>query len=65
LSLAGECERGRGHAPDQRALANMRRSRRQDARRQGSGALGFVRLLRERKHTRRRAELGALSDVTL
>ncbi len=64
LALAGEYERQRGHAPDQRALSSMRQFA--NARtRQGKeeGALDFAALLREWEQASRGAELGTLRDL--
>ena len=64
LALAGEYERARGHAPDQRALSSMRQFA--NARtRQGkdAGPLDFAQLLRDWENTSRAAELGTLRDL--
>ena len=55
LALAGEYERQRGHAPDQRALASMRQFATMATRRgKEEGALDFTRLLAEWEKTSQR-----------
>jgi conjugative relaxase-like TrwC/TraI family protein len=61
LALAEQYEKERGHAPDQRALASMRRFANAMTRRaKEPGALDFAALLREWEQASREAELGTL-----
>jgi AAA domain/TrwC relaxase len=64
LALAEAYEKDRGHAPDQRALASMRKFANARTRRaKKPGALDFAALLREWEQTSRKAELGTLHDL--
>src|SRR5262249_20999104 len=64
LALAGEYERARGHAPDQRALHSMRQFANARTRSgKEAGPLDFARLLREWEQVSGRAELGSLRDL--
>jgi len=64
LDLAREYERGRGHQPDQRALASMRQfANARTRRRKEAAPLDFGRLLREWEQSSRETELGTLRDL--
>ena len=64
LALAGEYERQRGHAPDQRALASMRQfANRRTRRAKHAGPVDFAALLREWEQASRDAEVGTLRDL--
>jgi hypothetical protein len=64
LALAGQYEKDRGHAPDQRALASVRWFANAMTRRANEpGALDFTALLRGWDRASRVAELGTLCDL--
>jgi hypothetical protein len=65
LALAEACEKERGHAPDQRALASMRQLANARTRRaRESGTLDLTALLHGWERASRLAELGTLRDLT-
>jgi hypothetical protein len=64
LVLAGQCEKDRGHAPDQRAMASMRQVANAMTRRaKHPGALDFTALVRGWERASRAAKLGRPHDL--